>query len=342
MHVVIVGAGAWGTALAGLVHDAGAEVTLVARNPKVAESLRVSRTHPRSLPSYVLPMAVRIEQDAVDTIVAIAPDLVIMAIPSAAVEDAARAVVRSGYDGAILTATKGIDSDSLQTPTERISRSIGTSQPVVALSGPNLALEIAAGLPAAAVVASRSSDAAMLARRALMSSRFRVYTTSDVVGVEVAGAYKNVIAIGAGIADGLQAGENAKAAFITRGVAEMARLGVACGANPLTFAGLAGIGDLMATCHSPSSRNYTVGRGLASGKSLEDVLAGMHEVAEGVPTTRASLALAAVRGVELPIAQQVARVLFKGVSTNEAIADLMARDATSELAFLEEMQAERG
>jgi glycerol-3-phosphate dehydrogenase (NAD(P)+) len=212
---------------------------------------------------------------------------------------------------------------------------VGSHARVAALSGPNLAGEIATGLPAAAVVASADEAVAEIARQALMSPRFRIYTSDDVIGVEIAGAFKNVIAIGAGIADGLDAGQNAKAAYMTRGVAEMARLGIACGANPLTFAGLAGIGDLIATCNSERSRNHTVGRALAEGRAIPDILTSLREVAEGVPTTRAALALGTVKGVELPIAEQIAGIMFDGVSPEQAISSLMARDATRELNFLQ-------
>jgi glycerol-3-phosphate dehydrogenase (NAD(P)+) len=233
----------------------------------------------------------------------------------------------------VVTATKGIDPETLRTSSERLAAALPDVS-IVALSGPNLAAEIAAGHPAAAVVAGDDETAVRLARTALMSSAYRIYTSEDITGVEIAGALKNVIAIGAGIADGLAAGQNAKAAYMTRGIAEMTRLGMAMGANPLTFAGLAGIGDLIATCSSEKSRNHTVGRGLAAGLTLEAVLARLPEVAEGVPTTRAALRLGKVKGVELPIATQIARVMFDGVAPAEAIAALMARDATEELNFL--------
>jgi glycerol-3-phosphate dehydrogenase (NAD(P)+) len=332
VDVVIIGAGAWGTTLAGLAERAGSSVTLVARNDAVRRSLIETRRHPVSLRGFRLPEGVRVVRD-IDDASTVAVGLVVVAVPSVGVDMAAVTIAASGYQGPVVTATKGIDPETLRTSSERLTDAL-PDVPIVALSGPNLAGEIAAGNPAAAVVAGDDADAVRTAREALMSDTYRIYTSSDITGVEIAGALKNVIAIGAGIADGLGAGQNAKAAYMTRGIAEMARLGIALGANPLTFAGLAGIGDLIATCSSERSRNHTVGRGLAEGKSIDEVVAGLSEVAEGVPTTRAALRLGKVKDVELPIATQIARVLFEGVSPAEAIAALMARDATEELNFL--------
>ncbi len=332
MDVAIIGAGAWGTTLAGLATRAGSQATLVARDPAVQRSLVESRQHPVSLPGYRLPERVEVVSDAADAL-ATSPHLVVVAVPSAAIDAVARTIAASTFRGPVVTATKGIDPETLRTSSERLAAAL-PGVPIVALSGPNLAGEIADGQPAAAVVAGDDRESVALARSALMSSTYRIYTSTDITGVEIAGALKNVIAIGAGIADGLHAGQNAKAGYMTRGIAEMTRLGMALGANPLTFAGLAGIGDLIATCSSERSRNHTVGLGLAEGHSLDAVLARMTEVAEGVPTTRAALALGRRHGVELPIATQIARVMFDGVAPAEAIASLMARDAAEELNFL--------
>ena len=332
MNVVIIGSGAWGTTLAGLVTRAGSKATLVVRNPETYRSLSKRRRHPVSLPGYTLPTEVQLArsiEDALDT----GPDLVIVAVPTAAIDDVGEVLAQSHYRGPIVTAAKGLDPDTLRTASDRICDAIEDELRLAVLSGPNLANEIAAGLPAAAVVAAHDEPVSQVVRRALMSDGYRVYTSSDVTGVEIAGALKNVIAIGAGIADGMNAGQNAKAAYMTRGIAEMARLGVACGANPMTFAGLAGIGDLMATCNSEQSRNHTVGRGLAMGRSLEEILAGMHEVAEGVPTTKAALRLGKVKGVEMPIVAQLAAIMYEGLAPEDAIAELMAREATGELNF---------
>jgi glycerol-3-phosphate dehydrogenase (NAD(P)+) len=185
--------------------------------------------------------------------------------------------------------------------------------------------------PTAAVIASANQQAAVRVRDVLTTTYFRVYTSHDVTGVELGGALKNIIAIGAGVNDGLGYGENAKAAFITRGLAEISRLGVAAGANPLTFLGLAGIGDLVATCASPLSRNQQVGRRLAAGEKLDDILRSMHSVAEGVYTTRAALQLATHYQIEMPIAQQLSLVLFEGLDPLQAVAELMMRDPKGEL-----------
>lgn len=330
MDILVVGAGAWGTTLAALVDRAGHHSTLYSRSPDVCAALRETRGHPVSLPGFHLPESINVSSDW-DAVIDADPDLVVVAVPSSSVDQAARVLAEFQYDGVIVSATKGIDPDTLLTSTDRIVSRIGGPDRIAALSGPNLAAEIARGLPAAAVVASTSPESARKVQHALMSPVFRIYTSADVVGVELAGALKNVIAIGAGIGDGLEAGQNAKAAFITRGIAEMTRLGVACGADPMTFTGLAGIGDVMATCGSTLSRNHTVGRRLAADERLDDILNGMPEVAEGVLTTRAALSLGRQNGVELPIATQIGNVLFKGVSPQEAIAQLMARDATHEL-----------
>jgi glycerol-3-phosphate dehydrogenase (NAD(P)+) len=333
MKVVVIGSGAWGTTLAGLASQAGGDVELVARNETVYRSLHATRRHPVSLPGYRLPDAVQITRDA-EGALRRQPELVASVVPSASVDVVGEALRASGYSGPVVSATKGIDPDSLLTSSERLSRHLADEGRIAALSGPNLAGEIAAGHPAAAVVAATDPAVAATVRSALMSPTYRIYTSEDVVGVEIAGALKNVIAIGAGIADGLGAGQNAKAAYMTRGIAEMARLGIASGANPLTFAGLAGIGDLIATCNSERSRNHTVGRGLAAGWSLDQILDELTEVAEGVPTTRAALRLGKLKGVELPITAQIARIMFEGVSPQQAIGELMARDATHELNFL--------
>jgi glycerol-3-phosphate dehydrogenase (NAD(P)+) len=330
MNILVIGAGAWGTTLATLVARAGNTATLFCRHPEVYVSLNESRRHPVSLSGFSLPVEIDVVDDLVDALGS-NPALIIVAVPTSGVEQVARILADCGYLGVIASATKGIDPETLRTSTQRIIEVTGNRERVAALSGPNLATEIAGGLPAAAVVASTRQQTAQLVQRGLMSPTFRIYTSSDIVGVELAGALKNVMAIGAGIADGLTAGQNAKAAFITRGIAEITRLGMACGADPMTFAGLAGIGDLMATCGSTLSRNHTVGRRLAEGELLRDIIATMTEVAEGVPTTRAAIALGERLGVELPIATQIGNVLFNNVSPHHAIAQLLARDAAPEV-----------
>lgn len=329
MKIAVLGAGAWGTMLAGLARNGGADVTLMARNADVRASLAHTGRHPVSLSGYRVSPDIEIVGNTEEAL-ALGPDAVVIAVPSSSLKAVAEDLKHAGCSVPILTATKGIEPESLLTASQRITDEMGGAIDIAALSGPNLATEIAAGLPAAAVVASLDDRVAREFQLALTTDSFRVYTSSDIVGVELAGALKNVFAIGAGIADGLNAGQNAKAAYLTRGVAEMVRLGVACGANPMTFAGLAGIGDLFATANSSTSRNNTVGRKLAEGKSLDTILDELHEVAEGVPTTKAALRLGKQHAIELPITTQIARIMFDGVPPASAIATLMARDVTEE------------
>jgi glycerol-3-phosphate dehydrogenase (NAD(P)+) len=240
--------------------------------------------------------------------------------------------------GALLVcASKGIELDTNLRMTEVIEQEAPAGTVAATLSGPNLALEIAQGLPAASVVASRDAAAAERVRAALSTGTFRLYTSDDVVGVELGGALKNIVAIGIGINDGLQYGDNAKASLMTRALTEIARLALAAGANPLTLAGLAGLGDLIATCTSPLSRNRTLGLELAKGRKLEEVLAERHTVAEGVTTTRAALQMAEKLGVELPVTAEVARVLFEGKPVREAVKSLMIRDPKRELEGFDEV-----
>ncbi len=331
-EVIIVGGGAWGTTLALVALRANCRVTLLVRSERIAEAMRLNHVHPRSLPGVTLPEDLIITADAEHALSGTAP--VIMAVPTQALRGYMIHHANNLQRQIVVSAAKGLEIGTMQRPSEIIVEVLGQSsnERIAVLSGPNLATEIAAGKPAATVIASMNPRVAQRAQRLLLSSSFRTYASPDVIGVELGGALKNIMAIGAGIADGLHAGDNAKASLLTRGIAEITRLGVACGANAATFGGLSGIGDLMATCASNLSRNYRVGFGIASGRSLTDILAQQSETAEGVPTTLAALDLAASHGVELPIASQVARVLFQGVSPQDAMEDLMGRRATDELA----------
>jgi glycerol-3-phosphate dehydrogenase (NAD(P)+) len=329
-QVVIVGAGAWGTTLAIVAHRAGNRVALASHHEDTMHHLQKKRTHPRSLLGVVIPHATAVI--SVDELEVNEHDLVILAIPVQRLR-AALADLRNVIGAAtIVSAAKGIEVDTLMTPASIVKDVLGDvgELRLAALSGPNLALEIALGHPATTVVASNDRDTAGRIQHCLTSDTFRVYTSNDVIGVEMGGALKNVVAIGAGIADGLGAGQNAKAAFMTRGIAEIARLGVACGAEPLTFAGLSGIGDLIATCGSERSRNHTVGRALAEGRSLDEITSAMTETAEGVDTTRAAYRLASNLGVDCPIIHGMHDVLFSGVTPVEAARQLMTREPTTE------------
>jgi glycerol-3-phosphate dehydrogenase (NAD(P)+) len=234
----------------------------------------------------------------------------------------------------VVSVAKGIENETLLRPTQVIADSLphGRTPPLAVLSGPNIAVELARYLPATAVVASKDEAFAQRVQAAFSTQWFRVYTNSDVVGVELAGATKNIIAIGAGILDGLSAGNNAKAALVTRGLVEITRLGVAMGAEEKTFKGLAGLGDLITTCVSPEGRNRTVGERIGKGQKLEDILGGMDSVAEGVPTTRSVMALARRFRVEMPITEAVHNVLFEDKDVLRALSDLMTREPKPESA----------
>jgi glycerol-3-phosphate dehydrogenase (NAD(P)+) len=329
--VAIVGTTTWGTTLGILVARQGVPATLLARSAEEARGLERHREHRRFLPGIPFPAALTVDHDAARVVSG--AQLVILAVPSDRLRQNLRWVRDSINQGSVIvSATKGLELPQGR----RMSQVLEEELPghlhrgICVLSGPNLAKEVVQGKPASTVVAARDPDAAATAQATLMSATFRVYTSDDVTGVELGGALKNIIALGAGIGDGLGMGDNAKAAFITRGLAEITRLGIAAGANPLTLAGLAGLGDLIATCASPLSRNHYVGVQLAQGRSWPEIRESMENVAEGVNTTVAALTLAAGLGVEMPIAQATHRVLFDGLSPQEAVAELMGRPPRSE------------
>lgn len=329
--VAVVGATTWGTTLALLFARNGAEVVLLARTPTERDVLRGDRQNRRFLPGYQFPDNLRVSSDPGDALRSVS--LVVLAVPANSLRENTRRVCDFVPNGAVvLSAAKGLEMDSGKRMSQVLADELPSSlhSGICALSGPNLALEIVQGKYTSTVVASKDREAASLVQRLLMSPTFRVYTSSDIVGVELGGALKNIIAIGAGMADGMEAGDNGKAAFITRGLAEMTRLGVACGASPLTFAGLAGLGDLVATCASRLSRNRFVGEQIALGRPLKDVLASMQNVAEGVYTTHAALSMAKRRGVDMPIAEAIHKVLSEGLDPREAIAGLMVRPPKAE------------
>lgn len=330
-RVAIIGSGNWGTTLALVAARAGRQVSLLVTDPFEAERVARTRVNGRFLPAFELPASVQVSPEFAHVVQA--ATLIVLAVPSQHMRRNSRQLAPWVGDAVVVSAAKGLERETLLRMTDVIKAELPApaATRVVALSGPNLATEIAAGKPATSVVAGTDRAAAELARDLLHSPLFRTYTNDDVIGVEIAGALKNVIAIGAGIADGLGAGENAKAAFITRGLVEIARLGISLGANPLTFAGLAGLGDLIATCASQHSRNRHLGQELARGRPLAEIQATMRGVAEGVFTTEAACALANRARIDLPIASEVHNVLFAGKSPVAAVADLMQRDAKDEL-----------
>ena len=327
-RVAVIGATSWGTTLAVLLARNGAEVTLWARTPQEAQALDSARESPRR-PGLKFPESMRVSADVIAIREA---SVVLLGVTSSTLQwNLDRVVPHTQPVAAVLSAVKGIEPGTGRRMSELIEASGVDRNRLLALSGPNFAGEIASGLPAATVVASVNPGLAKDVQTLLSGPTFRVYTSDDVAGVELGGALKNVVAIACGISDGLGYGENAKAALITRALAEITRLGVAAGARPLTFLGLAGLGDLILTCESDISRNRRLGLALARGASVEEAMAGIDGVVEGAVTARAVPVLAQKYGVELPICAALHAVLYEGLSPSEAVRELMARASRTEL-----------
>lgn len=329
--IAIIGAGSWGTALSIALGGAGKAVRLWARRPALAEAINREGRNPDYLSQFPLPESVSATAEMADLLPG--ARLVVLAVPSQGVrpicEQLARHLTR---DHGVVSAAKGLERDTGRRMSEVISACLDGSVSIGVLSGPNLAPEVAAGNATVTVAASEDRAFAGEVQAALSTPRFRVYTNPDVLGVELGGVLKNIIAIGAGVSDGLGFGDNTKAALMTRGLAEMIRLGVALGARAETFGGLSGMGDLIATCAGRKSRNHFVGCELAAGRSLDDILGDIApQIAEGVETTPAALGLARSAGVEMPIAAAVHEVLFEGVAPMEAVRSLMTRAWRDEL-----------
>ncbi len=327
--IAILGAGSWGTALAAHLGRVGHDVRLWARDPAIADEISATRTNSTYLPGIELPRTV-VSTDTMATAVGGAL-VVVAAVPS----HGCRAVVRAaapllGSSVPLVSAVKGLEVDTLMRMSEVIAEELNGAHPVVVLSGPSFALEVARQLPTAVLAASSDNEAMELVQTEFRGPTFRLYGSHDVVGVEVAGAMKNVIAIAAGVVEGLGLGHNALAALVTRGLAEITRLSCAAGGRRETAAGLSGLGDLVLTCTGSLSRNRFVGIELARGRGLADVVAGMKMVAEGVKSTHAILALGERHRVELPIAAQMAAVLDGRVSAAAAVGALMLRPQRSE------------
>jgi glycerol-3-phosphate dehydrogenase (NAD(P)+) len=322
--VGVLGAGSWGTALSVHLARVGHQVRLWARDPDLAIDLATRRANPVYLPDVTLPPAVGVTSRIDDAVSG--ADLIVVAIPS----HGCRAVVRSAAPhlpaGVVLiSAAKGLEEDTLLRMSDVVAEEAGAGHPVVVLSGPSFALEVAQQLPTAVLAASSNSRATELVQSEFRGPYFRLYGSDDVVGVEIGGAMKNVIAIAAGVVEGLNLGHNALAALITRGLAEVARLACAAGGRRETLAGLSGLGDLVVTCTGTLSRNRHVGVELARGRSVTDILSGMKMIAEGVRTTGAALALGARYRVELPIATQMSEVLAGRADVRTALDALMLR-----------------
>jgi glycerol-3-phosphate dehydrogenase (NAD(P)+) len=330
-RVAVVGAGSWGTALANLLAKKGVETVLWSYEPEVAAGIEAEHHNPRYLTGVALDPRLRATSEMEAAVAGAAA--VVSVSPSHVTRRVMREAARWLADDALVVgASKGIENDTLMGMDEVLAEVLppGPAARAAFLSGPSFALEVADEHPTAVTVASRSEAAAREAQALFQTEYFRVYTDPDVRGVELGGALKNVIAIAAGVSDGLGFGHNARAALITRGLAEMTRLGVALGADPLTFSGLAGMGDLILTCTGALSRNRTVGVELGRGRSIDEILAGMTMVAEGVNTARAARDLAARAGVEMPIVEEINAVLHEGRSPREAVENLMLRSPKAE------------
>lgn len=324
----VIGAGAWGTALADILARNGRETVLWALEADVTTSVNDAHENTRFLAGFPLSSALRATSSLADALAS--ATLVCIATPS----QHTRAVLASARASlapraTLCVASKGIERDTLALMSDVVAAE-APEHPVVALSGPSFAAEVAAQQPTAIVAASHDVVAAETVQDAFSNSHLRIYTHDDIIGVELGGALKNVIAVAAGLVEGVGLGFNSRAALITRGLAEMTRLGVALGAQAATFAGLAGMGDLVLTCTGSLSRNRAVGMAIGKGATLEEALAGKETVAEGVTTTRSAFALAAREEVEMPIVEMVHRILFDGHSARSAVSELMSRELRAE------------
>lgn len=330
VNVAVLGAGSWGTTLAKVFADAGNAVDLWARRPELARTIETTRENPDYLPGIKLPDAVRPTSDAA---AALGADIVVFAVPSQTMRDNLTGWAQHlRTDSTLLSISKGIESDTHLRMSQIIGEVTGATEDRIAvLSGPNLAREVALEQPAATVIACSDLNRAKLVQAACATNYMRPYTNEDVVGCEIGGATKNVIALACGMASGQGLGENTLASLITRGLAEITRLGTELGADARTFSGLAGLGDLVATCSSPLSRNRTFGAALGKGATIEEAKAATKgQVAEGVVSSRSIFQLAQERGVDMPLTQAVYAVCHKGVKVPETIAALMGRSKKSE------------
>lgn len=334
-RVAVVGAGSWGTAFGAVTAGTGVPTTLWARRAELVEAINERHENPDYLAEVPLPPDLLATTDLEGAVRD--ASVLAMAIPSHAFRETFRAALPFlGASAPVVSLAKGIEQDTLKRMSEVLAEEGDLDGSRIAvLSGPNLAKEIARAQPSATTVACTDDARARELQSIFMAPHFRVYTNPDVIGCELAGAMKNVIAIAAGIADGMGFGDNAKASLITRGLAELARLGSKLGGNPLTFAGLSGMGDLIATCYSPLSRNRTVGEALGRGRKLDEVVGEMHMVAEGVKTSRPLCTIADRAGVEVPISEHVVKVLYEDVPVEQMVRSLMLREAKPELEGIE-------
>jgi glycerol-3-phosphate dehydrogenase (NAD(P)+) len=327
--IAVLGAGSWGTALSVHLAKQGHQVRLWGRNQQLVEEMRARKANAVYLPDVTLPRDVSVTCRLDDALSQ--ADLVVLAVPSHGCRAVLRAAAPSIKAGAtMVSTTKGLEADTLLRLSQVITEEVGPARPVVAMSGPSFAIEVAHELPTAVVVASSDPGAIEIVQTEFRGSYFRLYASDDVIGVEIGGALKNVIAIAAGVVEGLGLGHNALAGLITRGLAELTRLACAAGGRRETLAGLSGLGDLVLTCTGDLSRNRHVGIELARGRQLDEILAGIKMIAEGVRTTGAALTLGERHGVELPIATQMGEVLAGRVDVRSALDALMLRRQRAE------------
>jgi len=325
MNITVLGAGAWGTALARLLHQQQDRVTLWGHDPEHLRDLQRTGRNERYLPGAELPVGLCFETDPLRA--SQSADCVVVAVPSKAFREVTAHLAR--FNGMVVSVTKGIEYETGLTMCGILGQNAPQAK-CAALSGPTFAIEVARGIPTASVAASRDSTAATRAQSLFNRPTFRVYTSNDLLGVELGGALKNVIAIAAGICDGLGFGDNSKAALVTRAIVEVRRLGVACGAQAETFTGLSGLGDLIVTCFSRLSRNRSFGERVGRGERAPIIAAEMLAVAEGYPTARSAYQLARKHRVETPVLDEVHAMLYEGKNVAHAVRDLMTRDLKAE------------
>ena len=326
-YIAVIGAGSWGTTLACLLHEKGYDVSLWAREKEVADEITNQNTNSVYFPGVLLPAGLMATSSIAEALTN--ARYILNVVPTQFIRSVfTEAVKYISSDTIIISASKGIEQGTLLTASETLQEI--TQKPVAALSGPSFAKEVIKKLPTAVTLASPNMDTALLLQELFNTNYFRVYSHADIIGVELGGALKNVVAIASGICDGLDLGHNARAALITRGLVEITRLGKAMGADPMTFSGLSGLGDLVLTCTGPLSRNYTVGVNLGKGMKLRDILASTRSVAEGVATSLSAFELAQKKHVEMPIVEQVYRVLHEDEDPETAVLNLMNRALKSE------------
>jgi len=331
----VLGGGSWGTALAKLLAEKGIDTSLWVRDESLAKEIEQKKENPKYLPQFNLPDTLGVTSDLAESLAG--KEVVLFVVPSHAMRETAnlvaKAISSNKAPNLFVSCAKGIENETLMTMTEVLQEVLPPEMAsgVAVLSGPSFAKEVAQKMPTAVTVAAFNEDVARGLQKFFSTDFFRVYTTQDVTGVQLGGAVKNVLAIAAGISDGLGFGTNTRAALITRGLAEMSRLGLKLGANPLTFAGLAGLGDLVLTCTGDLSRNRQVGLKLGSGQTMDDILASMSMVAEGVKTSRSLYMLSKKHQVDMPITEHVFQVIYKGLSPKDAVRGLLERPQKYEL-----------